>query len=81
MLKIKNNVDLKELEKFGYKTNGKIYSKYRHKFSFDFTNISVFVSNREIWLKNDGANIVKRATGWLKEQLDELKNAGLVEKV
>ena len=81
MLRIKDNVDLKELEKFYFKPNGRIYSKYRDSYTFDFAKITIFVHNREIVLKNKNGIVVKRVAGWHKEQLDALIQAGLVEKV
>lgn len=81
MLRVKKSVDLKELEKFYFVPNGKIYSKYRDNYTFDFANITIFVHNREIVLKNKNGIVVKRIAGWHKEQLDALTQAGLVEKV
>lgn len=57
MLKIKDNVDLKELEKFGFKYNDKIcnYGNFEecHFYQFEFDNwlgyvINIFVNDCEV---------------------------------
>ena len=73
MLKIKDSVDLKELEKFGLKYKKETDSEFemyewtrKTKFTYDY--VSVFVWNRSI---NSNAT----------DKLYDLIQAGLVEKV
>ena len=81
MLKIKDDVDLKELEKFGFK-------KYRKYYIKDCA-VSEFCPNR---ITIDGRETAKKygSYGWIYgiylnepmvETLIELATAGLVEKV
>lgn len=75
MLKIKDNVDLKELEKFGLKFS-KTYNNYR---LFEKESIVVDCKSREIGLEdNSFYNIV---TDRPLNILFDLIQAGLVEKV
>lgn len=85
MLKIKDNVDLKELEKFGYSCN---YSgSYWYKFVTSKRRISIWRYNHSI--EDD---VVDRTTytGFkyegeyrhiIKKYIQDLIQAGLVEKV
>ena len=72
MLKIKDNVDLKELEKFGFKFNeiiGKWYFETRSMFEYIYINSW----NRII--------VVDSIKGIASSVLFDLIQAGLVEKV
>lgn len=68
MLKIKDNIDLKELEKFGFIKTGNIY---HYKNIFTVTVLMVF-DNRKISIpRDDNGNMI----------LFDLIQAGIVEKV
>lgn len=90
MLKIKDNVDLKELEKFGFNLEtSKIY--YSKEFYGDCNDeelpheICIYVGTREIVLdiiNNDYTyHTWERELGGIEETLFDLIQAGLVEKV
>lgn len=69
MLKIKDNVDLKELEKFGLV---KVEDCYIWRNKYDVVCIEISIINRKIWLTGDkNANII----------FYDLIKADLVEKV
>lgn len=71
MLKIKDDVDLKELEKLGFKYNKNIWGSdyYSNRFMF------VYIDDRQICLKV--LDIENKA----QEMLYDFIQAGLVEKV
>lgn len=77
MLKIKNNVDLKELEKFGLiKTHPYAYSDYWHYHFYEDGVSEVSIDNsREIIVKID------EPTDLYLDILYDIIQAGLVEKV
>lgn len=82
MLKIKDNIDLKELEKFGYKFN-EYYKTYQKHIDEDETERYLV----EISLKGD-INLGKFSmiNGWrgypgLGRFIEDIQEAGLVEKV
>ena len=72
MLKIKNDVDLIELEKFGFKkltTNEGIkYYSFKKEPLYANGYLSIFLKDREIW-------------GTASDKLYDLIQAGFVEKV
>ena len=68
MLKIKDNVDLKELEKFGFIKTGYIYN---YKKIFAVTVLMVFDNKKISTPTDDNGNVI----------LYDLIQAGLVEKV
>ncbi len=68
MLKIKDNVDLKELEKFGFIKDKNIY---HYKNIFDVTVLMVFDNRKISNPTDDNGNVI----------LYDLIHAGLVEKV
>jgi hypothetical protein len=80
MLKIKDNVDLKELEKFGfeYKEWYCDYKKFWIKhYRFQYISVKletkeITLLNKEIWQKNYDESL---------EKIYDLIQAGLVEKV
>ena len=77
MLKIKDNVDLKELEKFGFKKYGGVYTYDLYESYGDYVSIQVAPENKIIDMSinyEDG----------IIDNLDiiyDLIQAGLVEKV
>ena len=90
MLKIKDNVDLKELEKFGFKLfQGASYIK-----EFDapmcitgnmFHTIIIYVKNRNIALRIVNSDYLmhtfNKELGGIEDTIFDLIQAGLVEKV
>lgn len=74
MLKIKDNVDLKELEKLGFRFDGWIYVYEQNK----FTGLRVKSDDRRIGLYNSADIIVDRKTLTI---LYDLIKADMVEKV
>lgn len=74
MLKIKDNVDLKELEKFGFKFDGWIYVYEQN----EFTGVRINPINRKIGIYNSADIIIDKST--LTVIFDLIK-ADLVEKV
>ena len=86
MLKIKDNVDLKELEKFGYEryidynTGNYVYLKKRFK---DFSYIGISEETRKIYdiFKPNGTMWYKYLTKLDMELIKDLQIQGLVEKV
>lgn len=77
MLKIKDNVDLKELEKFGFiKTQPHAYTDYWHYyFSLDGVSEITIDNGREIIIKIDESTFLNL------DILYDLIQAGLVGKV
>ena len=80
MLKIKDNVDLKELEKFGFKYNNDLQMYYKNEKSTTWS-ARLFADNRKIEI----VTTVFCNLGSLLKGLDnlifDLIQAGLVEKV
>lgn len=79
MLKIKDNIDLKELERFGFisesRQNGFIYED-RYSFYNDINRVSIYVCT--------DLRIVEPTISFDTEDMDilyDLINAGIVEKV
>ncbi len=77
MLKIKDNVDLKELEKFGFRLDyyvtDKVYVKELKKGLFYKEYIIIWFKDKEIQISNNGQILLNT--------LYDLIQAGLVEKV
>ena len=78
MLKIKDDVDLKKLEKYGFLTNGITYF-IDHKNGEITTSLSVDLDDREIWIQNDNYDL--DYAGTIPNELYDLINDGLVEKI
>jgi len=74
MLKIKDNVDLRELEKFGYRLSNNEYVK---ELDLDYDNDIIFIDikTREIYL-----DTYEFSNEYLLEVIKDLIQAGLVEK-
>lgn len=84
MLKIKDNVDLKELEKFGFKRNKNDY--YRCRRNDYYLNISqgvsISVMSDTRWIMLDTVKVFQRMYEIdYQDILFDLIQAGLVEKV
>ena len=75
MLKIKDNVDLKELEKFGYRL---LNNEYVKELGLDYENDDIYIDKitREIYL-----DTYEFSNEYLLEVIKDLIQAGLVEKV
>ena len=76
MLKIKDNVDSKELEKFGFKYN-KENNTYEYVFYNDY-------STQVLWIKYNKKIMIEEfegEVGCLYEILEQLIQTGLAEKV
>ncbi len=78
MLKIKDNIDLKELEKFGY-YKASMYGQpsYNKDLEYDNDTISVIIDTRKLFLDTWGCINDK----YLLKVVDDLIKADLVEKV
>ena len=79
MLKIKDSVDLKELEKFGFEiTDEGLNSEYYVyvKYIKPYVSIRVDVENRRIYKDNDEFEILLK-----EEEIYDLIKADMVEKV
>ena len=76
MLRVKDNVDLKELEKFGFiKDNYNVLYNYQQN---RFTGIRVEIETRRIGIYNSADIIVEKET---LTKLYDLIKADLIEKV
>lgn len=86
MLKIKDNIDLKELEKFGFRYD-KVLNKYTKVFDYGFfwRDIDVYIDNpnfkhREIKAYSSiMTDSIKEE--WIENNIQDLIKADLVEKV
>lgn len=79
MLKIKNNVDLKELEKFGFEYIEKDFDTCCEIYSRTcglYKSIIIFVKDRKILKVTDGKTFELK-----DEDIEDLIQADLVEKV
>ena len=74
MLKIKDNVDLKELEKYGFKKRDRWYEFYGE----DVTT-EVSIEDRELYLFSTGAEEIQSMS--IPHAVYDLIKDGLVEKV
>lgn len=73
MLKIKDNVDLKELEKFGYLDMGNCYQKY------DYFGVQVFIDKQTREITRVSPYSLRVIPS--HDEIYELYDNGLVEKV
>ena len=80
MLKIKDNIDLKELEKFGFKYHNKQRNQWEHYSIVSVVKDSVFTKELLIVVFSDDRriNIYDKAG---QDVLFDLIQAGLVEKL
>ena len=75
MLKIKDSVDLTELEKFGYSKDCGMYDKNR-----DWQTVHISEETRIIWYtSDDDYDYVEY--GYYDDLVDDLIQAGLVEHI
>ena len=82
MLKIKDNVDLKELEKFGFKRMKNHYYKCkRNSYSKDLPNGYIEINSNTKWIIQDGNDFFRVDEIAYQETLYDLIKADLVEKV
>lgn len=81
MLKIKKNVDLKELEKFGFEKDEVVYNKFVGKTKKDFVLMSVFFVNNQIDIYVGDDDQVTDPCSINLDTLYDLIKADLVEKV
>ena len=75
MLKIKDDVDLKELEKYGFKK----YINFRYYFECEEVTVEVDIESRELDLFSTGA--VEVQTMSIPNIVYDLIKDGLIEKV
>ena len=76
MLKVKDNVDLKELEKFGFELSSMYGSDAYNKFLIDGDILSVFIDNRKLYL-----DAWETSEEYLLYVADDLIKADLIEKI
>lgn len=76
MLKVKDSVDLKELEKYGFELSSMYGSDAYNKFLIDGDILSVFIDNRKLYL-----DAWETSEEYLLYVADDLIKDGLVEKV
>ena len=79
MLKIKDNVDLKELEKYGFKETR--FSKYERMYDMEYYRIDIYVDmyDKTINIQNDNFDGEYRCE--IPNILYDLIKDGLVERV
>ena len=73
MLKIKDNVDLKELEKFGFKLYKGYYKKH-----LEFSGIEIFVDVEQRIIERSNQFVFTKV---YEDEIQDLIKADLVEKV
>ena len=78
MLKIKDSVDLKELEKYGFKKDSYNPSKIEGEYDYTYEFLRIDISNREVFLSS-GVDEINGDLEILK--LYDLIKADMVEKV
>lgn len=76
MLKIRDNVDLKELEKYGFEYDDKDYSKWEESEGYDIC-YSVGIANRIIRISFSAFEMLVK----IDSTLYDLIKDGLIEKV
>lgn len=87
MLKIKDEVDLKELEKFGFLKDQSIDDgEYYYRICNTFSICNIFIGNNKIILQDDGINRYKPILDYEFNEAEVdvlygLIQAGLVEKI
>ena len=78
MLKIKDNVELKELEKFGFEENGFYYSKT---FNFEYYEVKIDVEKDRKYLIIQNDYYDSDYACYIPNLIYDLIKADLVEKV
>lgn len=78
MLKIKDNIDLKELEKFGF-TKGTYYYSKKIEYEYYQVIIQIILDTKHIYIKNDYFD--GDYACFVPNDIYDLIQAGLVEKV
>ena len=82
MLKIKDNVDLKELEKYGFKMMKNHYYKCkRNNYSINLENGYIEIDSSTGWISQDGTDFFRNDEIEYQDILYDLIKDGLVEKV
>lgn len=82
MLKIKDNVDLKELKKYGFKRmKNHFYKCKRGSYSKSLKNGYIEIDNNTRWISQDGNNFFREDEIVYQNALYDLIKADLVEKV
>lgn len=82
MLKIKDNIDLKELEKFGFKKHKKAYYRCkRNDYIKNLKNGYIEISNDTRLISQDGIEFLRVDEIEYQNTLYDLIEAGYVEKV
>lgn len=86
MLKIKDNVDLKELEKYGFEYDFKLnYYVKRINYQFYYREIVVFINNPNFKVRELKvySSVIQDNPNekWLESNIQDLIKANLVEKV
>ena len=76
MLKIRDDIDLKELEKYGFELSSMYGSDAYNKFLIDGDILSVFIDNRKLYL-----DAWEASEEYLLYVADDLIKADLIEKV
>ena len=76
MLKVKDSVDLKELEKYGFELSSMYGRDAYNKFLIDGDILSVFIDNRKLYL-----DAWETSEEYLLYVADDLIKADLIEKV
>ena len=76
MLKVKDSVDLKELEKYGFELSYMYGSDAYNKFLIDGDILSVFIDNRKLYL-----DAWETSEEYLLYVADDLIKADLIEKI
>ncbi len=81
-LKIEENVDLNELEKFGFKFNGNKFYIKREADCFDFTRLEIDKNTREIHCFNNEGKEVRilhrKTNSWLRGIITALTLNGML---
>ena len=82
MLKIKDNVDLKELEKFEFKKmKNHYYKSKRNSYSKNLENGYIEIDSDTRWISQDGTNFFRIDEIKYQDTIYDLIKADLVEKV
>ena len=76
MLKIRDDIDLKELEKYGFELSSMYGRDAYNKFLIDGDILSVFIDNRKLYL-----DAWETSEEYLLYVADDLIKADLIEKV
>ncbi len=82
MLKIKDNVDLKELEKYGFKRHKKAYYRcQRNDYYFNTPHGAIEIQKYTGWISHNGTSFLRTDEIIFEDKLYDLIKAGLVEKI